>query len=54
MCDEAVDDCLVALKLIPDGLVTRKMFEKFDNALTLMMIHSFIMKIFIKLHLFLL
>ena len=33
MCDEAVDDCLVALKFIPDWFVTSKMFEKFDNAL---------------------
>ena len=33
MCDEAVDDCLAALKFVPDGFVTRKMFEKFDNAL---------------------
>ena len=33
MWDEAVDDCLVALKFIPDWLVTSKMLEKFDNAL---------------------
>ena len=31
MCDEAVGD--VALKLIPDWFVTRKMNEKFFNAL---------------------
>ena len=31
-CDEAVDDCLAALKFIPDWFVTSKMFEKFHNA----------------------
>ena len=29
MCDEAVDDCLAALKIIP---VLLQMLEKFDNA----------------------
>ena len=33
MCDETVDDCLAALKFIPDWFVTSKMLEKFDNAL---------------------
>ena len=33
MCDEAVNDCLLALKLIPDWLVTSKMLEKFNNTL---------------------
>ena len=33
MWDETVDDCLVALKFIPDWFVTSKMLEKFDNAL---------------------
>ena len=28
MCDEAVDDSLAALKLIPDWFVTRKMIKK--------------------------
>ena len=27
MCDEAVDDSLTALKLIPDWFVTSKMFK---------------------------
>ena len=31
MCDEAVDDCLAALKFNPDRFVTSKMFEKIDN-----------------------
>ena len=31
--DEAVDDFLWALKFIPDWFVTRKMFEKFHDAL---------------------
>ena len=30
-CDEAVDDCLAALKYIPDWFVTSKMLEKFHN-----------------------
>ena len=33
MCDEAVDNCLAALKFIPDWFVTSKMLEKLDNAL---------------------
>ena len=33
MCDEVIGDCLAALKLIPDWLVTSKMLEKLDNAL---------------------
>ena len=28
MCDEAVDDCLGALKFIPDWFVTSKMIKK--------------------------
>ena len=33
ICDEAVDNCLAALKLIPDGFVTSKMIKKLLNAL---------------------
>ena len=33
MCYEAVEDCLAALKCIPDGFVTSKMFEKFHDVL---------------------
>ena len=33
MCDEAADDCLAALKFLPDCFVKSKMLEKFDNAL---------------------
>ena len=33
MCDEAFDDCLAALKFIPDWFVTSRMLEKFHNAL---------------------
>ena len=33
MCDEAVDDCLAALKIIPDWFVTSTIFQKLDNAL---------------------
>ena len=31
MCDEAVDDCLAALKLIPDWFLTSKMIKKLDR-----------------------
>ena len=33
MCDKAVDDCLAALKFIPDWFVTSKMLEKLHDAL---------------------
>ena len=33
MCDEAVDDCLVALRFIFNQFITCKMLGKFDNAL---------------------
>ena len=33
MCDEAVDDCLVALKVIPDWFVTSKLMKKLFPAL---------------------
>ena len=33
MCDEAVDDCLAALKFIRDWFVTRKMLEMFHDSL---------------------
>ena len=33
MCDEAVDDCLAALKFIPDWFVTSKMIKKLFVAL---------------------
>ena len=33
MCDEAVDDCLAALKFIPDWFVTSKMIRNRFTAL---------------------
>ena len=33
MCDEAVDDCLAALKFIPDWFAKSEMFEKFHDAI---------------------
>ena len=33
MCNEAVDNCLAALKFIHDCFVTSKRLEKFDNVL---------------------
>ena len=32
MCDEVIDDCLAALKLIPNWFVTSKILMKLDNA----------------------
>ena len=33
MCDEAIDDCLEASKIVPDWFVTSKMLEKFHDVL---------------------
>ena len=33
ICDDAVDDFLVALKFVPDWFVTNKMIAKLDSAL---------------------
>ena len=33
MCDKAVDDCLPALKFVPDWFVTSKMIKKVFTAL---------------------
>ena len=33
MCDEPVDGCLAALKFLPDGSITSKLLETFDNTL---------------------
>ena len=33
VCNEAVYDCLAALRFVPDWSVTSKMFEKFIRAL---------------------
>ena len=51
MCDEAVDDCLAALKFIAEWSVTSKMLEKLLMLYTLMMIYSLPMKVWIKSHL---
>ena len=53
MCDEAVDDCLEALKFVPDWFATSKMLEKLIMLYSLMMICSFLIKIFINSHLLL-
>ena len=50
MCDEAVANCLAALKLIPDWFVASKMFEKLDNFTRW---YTLIRKILIKSHLLL-
>ena len=33
ICDEAIENCLAALKFIPDWFVTSKMLKRFDNTL---------------------
>ena len=33
MCEKVVDDCVAALKLIPDWFITIKMLENFYNTL---------------------
>ena len=33
MCDEAVDDCLSALKFVPDWFLTAKMIKKLHETL---------------------
>ena len=53
MCDELVDECLAALKFIPDWFVTSKVLENLIMLYTLMMIYSSIMKILIKSYLLL-
>ena len=52
MCDEAVDDCLAALKFISDCFVTSKMIKNFLLICTQMMVYSFLMKILVMLHFF--
>ena len=47
MCDEAVDDSIAALKLIPNWFVTTKMTKKLYMLCMQMMVHSFLMKILV-------
>ena len=51
--DQAIDDCLAALKFIPNWFVKNKMLEKFYIALLANDDILFLMKILIKSHLFL-
>ena len=50
ICDEAVDDSLVALKLFRDWFVTGKMIEKLMLLSTQMKIHFILMKILVMTH----
>ena len=50
MCDEAVDDSLAALKLIPDWFVTSKMIKKLHTALYAKDDLLFFMKILLMSH----
>ena len=45
MCDETVDDCLTALKFIPDWFVTSKMIKNFLLLCTQMTTYSFFLSI---------
>ena len=47
MCDEAVDDSLATLKLIPDWFVKSKMIKKRFTALYADEIYSTLMKILV-------
>ena len=49
ICDEAVDDSLAALKLIPDWLVTSKLIKKLYTALYTYKNILFLMKIVVML-----
>ena len=53
MCDQAVDDCLAALKFIRDWFVTTIMLEKYHYTLLVNDDTLFLIKIIIKSHLFL-
>ena len=53
MYDDAVDDCLAALRFISDLFPTSKMLENFGRALSAMARYTFLMKILIKSHLLL-
>ena len=47
---KVVDDCLAALKFIPDWFPTSKMIEKFHNSLLADEDIHFLMKILVKSH----
>ena len=51
MWDKAVDDCLAALKCVPDWFVTSKIIKKLFTALLQMKIYSIPMKILVMLYL---
>ena len=52
MCNKAVDDCLAALKFVPDWFVTNEMMENFLLLYTQMKIYSILMKTLVISHLF--
>ena len=47
MCDEAIGDCLAAIKVISNSLATSKMLEKLLMIYPLMMKYYYLMKIHI-------
>ena len=50
MCNEAVDDSLAALKLIPESFITSKMIKNFLLLCMQMKIYSILMKIQVISH----
>ena len=52
MFDEAVDDSIATLKLIPDWFVTSKMIKKFLLLCMQMKIYSILLKILVMSYLF--
>ena len=52
MCDEVFDDCLAALKFIPDWLVRNKMVEIFMMLYLIIMIYSSFYENFSKVTVF--
>ena len=50
MCNEAVDDSLAALKLIPKWFIASKMIKNFLLLCMQMKIHSILMKILVMSH----
>ena len=51
MCDKAVDNCLPALKLVPDWCVTSKIIKNFLLLCMEIKIYSDLMKVLVMLHL---
>ena len=49
MCDRAVDDCLAALRFVPDWFVTSKIIKKFFTTLQLIIQKKMVSKVMQKI-----